>query len=300
MLLSFLLLSTLHVVDATFAFLFYAQHWRRLGLRASSEHIVDGIPCVEIEIALPSVGSVCILEATAESQEVLVESALAEEEQDDKEKKQLCQGDPYGSVLWPAAISVAKHLLLDSDRLLKDQTVLELGAGTGLVSLAAALGGAKQVYATDYEPLPLRQLDYAALHLQSRDLSSCIQTSLFDVCNLQQPLPKDADVIVVADLMYEPKTGRALARRVVEALQAGQRIVVGDSPGRAGRPAFLEELGSLGIQESFVDTVGSTVNGARHDLICGANSLTVSKTPQTLTVAILELDPSLHQPFSSP
>jgi predicted nicotinamide N-methyase len=110
------------------------------------------------------------LEATAESQEVLVDMALALDEGEVNADQKLKSGDPYGAVLWPAASAVANHLLDFSDRSSSDLpllglTVLELGAGTGLVSIAASLGGASSVLATDYEPVPLKLLDYAQTHL---------------------------------------------------------------------------------------------------------------------------------------
>jgi hypothetical protein len=93
--------------------------------------------------------------------------------------------------------------------------------------------------------------------------------------------------------MYEPMTGRAMAHRAVEALQRGSRVLVGDSPGRAGRPAFLAALQELGITDAlFVNTVGRTCSGARHDLICGKDSTSISETPKDMEVAIMDLDPN--------
>lgn len=91
--------------------------------------------------------------------------------------------------------------------------------------------------------------------------------------------------------MYEPVTGRAMARRAVEALQRGSRVLVGDSPGRAGRPAFLKELYRLGVKGEFVSTVGQTCSGPRNDLICSKNSPSISTVPKDLEVAIMDLDP---------
>ena len=70
---------------------------------------------------------------------------------------------------------------------------------------------------------------------------------------------------------------------------------MGDSPGRAGRPAFLKTLHELGIDESvdFEETIGKTCSGPRHDLICGKGSTSVSETPQELSVALLDLKPSM-------
>ncbi len=82
-------------------------------------------------------------------------------------------GDPYGAALWPSSVSVANYLTLlkngtditENKSLLKDSTVLEIGVGTVLVSISAALGGMKYVIAADYEPIPLTLLCYAATTL---------------------------------------------------------------------------------------------------------------------------------------
>ena len=98
------------------------------------------------------------------------------------------------------------------------------------------------------------------------------------------------NIVVAADVMYEPQTGAALAHRVVEALDRGSRVIIGDSPGRAGRPHFLETLRSLGVENAqFIDSIGRTCTGSRHELICGDGSTSVSETPQDLAVAIMDI-----------
>jgi hypothetical protein len=105
-------------------------------------HVVNDIICREIPMDLPTVGRITILEATAESQEELVDMALLlEEEVVQQQNQKLREGDPYGAVLWPAAWAVANYLLTNSTIDLSSCTLLELGTGTGLVSMAAALGG---------------------------------------------------------------------------------------------------------------------------------------------------------------
>ena len=210
-------------------------------------HDVNGIKCREVKIFIEKVGPVIILEATADSQNELVDIALATEDEIASMGKannlQLNSGDPYGAVLWPAASAVANHLLTSiRSETLKELTVVELGTGTGLVSIAAALGGVHKVIATDYEKIPLELLEYASTNIDqsSGDLDrakerkrklSNIETTLFDICNHDVPLPS-ADIVVAADIMYETKTGIAMAYRVVEALRAGSRVIVGCSPGR--------------------------------------------------------------------
>ena len=116
--------------------------------------------------------------------------------------------------------------------------------------------------------------------------------------NDTMPLPP-ADLVVAADIMYEPVTGRAMARRAVEALQGGSRVLVGDSPGRAGRPAFLQELNELGVKGEFVAVSGRTCSGDRHGLICGKDSSSVSESPKEMQVDVLDLDSRHVFPMNS-
>lgn len=245
------------------------------------------------------IDKVTVLEATAESQESLVDMALALDDDGlDGEEQKLSAGDPYGAVLWPAAWAVANYLLTEinqgderdtNKKPLEGVSILELGTGTGLVAIAAASAGA-DVLATDYEPLALELARYAAARLHEPELS--IKTQFFDICDDAVELPQ-ADLVVAADIMYEPKTGRALAKRVVEALKRGSRVIVGDSPGRAGRPAYLEALKKLGVPNAkFQERIGRTCSGPRHELICGKESTSVSEFPKELSVAIMDLDPS--------
>jgi predicted nicotinamide N-methyase len=232
-----------------------------------------------------------------------------------KHQNSLLVGDPYGAVLWPASSAVANHLLNEfihsssssSSLNSKDKlSILELGAGTGLISIAAAISGRfGHILATDYERIPLDLLEYAANHLnQGLDihddddndvLKKCerlnsIQTDLFDICNHDIPLPP-ADIVVAADIMYEPKTGRAMAVRAVEALRRGSRVIVGCSPGRPGRLSFHEEMKRLlpNMKIEFKDTVGQTCSGPRHELICGKGSESISAIPKELSVALMDL-----------
>lgn len=134
-------------------------------------HYVDGITATEVHIDIKHIGKVTILEATAESQNELVEIAVAlEHEKDPSFVETLLHDDCFGSVLWPAASAVSDYLLdvvakESPYNTLKGLTVLELGTGTGLCSIASCIGQADKVIATDYESIPLKLLNYAAKHL---------------------------------------------------------------------------------------------------------------------------------------
>ena len=121
--------------------------------------------------------------------------------------------------MWPAAWAVSNYLLSEPD--LRDNlsslSILELGTGTGLISLSAAMGGCTRVLATDYEPLALELTRYAADKITnnvcigddtSLPLSRRLETRLLDLCALEeQPLPLkfdaaiDFDIVVAADIM---------------------------------------------------------------------------------------------------
>jgi len=275
-------------------------------VKSASSHSVNGIICREVTIDINAVGPITILEATADSQDHLVDMALLLEEEEFDGTNQLQVGDPYGTVLWPAAYSISNYLLdncsstfsMDREEKIENLlplagiSILELGTGTGLISLAASIGGASRVIATDYEQLPLEILDYAQKKLNEG--LTPIELVNLNICDSKTLLPP-ADIVVAADIMYEPSTGRAMAQRAFEALQRGSRVLVGDSPGRPGRAAFLEELERLGIQNAvFYDTVGQTCSGPRHDLICGKESSSVSTTPKALSVAIMDLLPEYN------
>ncbi len=121
---------------------------------------------------------------------------------------------PYWSVPWIGGQALARHLL-DHPELVRGQRVLDVGVGSGLVAIAAALAGAATVHATDIDPRALEVArDNAALNgvhltLERRDV-------------LDDTL--DADVVLVGDLFYE----RPLAERVLPFLQRHRVALVGD------------------------------------------------------------------------
>jgi predicted nicotinamide N-methyase len=245
---------------------------------------------------------VTILEATSEAQEILVNSALEAVEDeydgdgDGRRGIRDFEQDPYGVVLWPSAKLVGNVLLERfSSAELQALTILELGTGTGLVSLVAARAGCKKVIATDFNPLTLSIVKRAAV--VNGIPEGCITTQLFDVkAHSTQPLPA-CDLLLVADMLYEPATAVAVARRVAEVVRMnddggpGVRVIVGDSPNRPGRSHFVSALKELLPERAgeieFVKIAGESVVGVRNDLISDKRSVT--KQPRALEMGLLEL-----------
>ncbi|KAJ5081419.1 hypothetical protein NUU61_009683 [Penicillium alfredii] len=106
-----------------------------------------------------------------------------------------------GGQLWPAGMVLAKYLLCQHRSNLSDKTIVELGAGGGLVGLAVARGceiGQPPIYVTDQEPmLPLMEAN-----IQLNCLSSTVSATVF---NWGEPEPEnfpEPDVILAADCVY--------------------------------------------------------------------------------------------------
>jgi len=205
--------------------------------------------------------------------------------------------DPYGVVLWPAAqvlaqaaaayVAVALQTGLEErgGRLVPGSgggvpKVLELGAGCGLASLAAARLGA-EVLATDFRRLPLELLEEAA---RRQGLESRVRTALFDVCDESAALP-EADLVIASDLVYEKVTAVAMAKRVAEARRRGSAVLIADI-GRPNRRFFLEELGRLlpGAEADFSKCSGLAVQRS-------AGGAAPKSDTTKVRVEVLELPP---------
>jgi predicted nicotinamide N-methyase len=60
-------------------------------------------------------------------------------------------GSPYWAHYWGGGLALARYLL-DHPALVRDRTLLDLGTGSGIVAIAACLGGARHVHAADVDP----------------------------------------------------------------------------------------------------------------------------------------------------
>ena len=135
---------------------------------------------------------------------------------------------PYWAELWPSGLALARAVVaLD----LRGVRVLELGAGLGLPSLAAALGGA-DVVATDWAEDAVELLRANA---ERNGIELCATAVRWDA---PEPLLRDAPwtLVLGADLLYE----RRNADQLLELLpRLGGDALLAD-PGRPFARGFLE------------------------------------------------------------
>ena len=124
--------------------------------------------------------------------------------------------DPFGLVLWPGSVVAAQELKYQSQTV-ANKSVLVLGGGVGVEAQALAELGAKHVLATDVHPTTLQQLKLGVEENTVIRDSGVVDIAIFDLFSESSlPLP-GADLIVVADVLYNEQLAAQVVRRLVEA-----------------------------------------------------------------------------------
>ncbi|RMZ81782.1 hypothetical protein DV738_g1961, partial [Chaetothyriales sp. CBS 135597] len=117
-------------------------------------------------------------------------------------------GSDTGNRTWEASLRLM-HFLSAHPELIRGRTVLELGAGSGLLSVyCAAVLGAKTVIATDISP---------------QILQACQDNIDLQDAEGHHVVP---DIILAADVIYDPDVARALAQGLRVTVRGLPRIEV--------------------------------------------------------------------------
>jgi predicted nicotinamide N-methyase len=139
---------------------------------------------------------------------------------------------PYWAELWPSGVALAEVV---AGLELHGRRVVELGAGLGLPSLAAALGGADAL-ATDWA-------DDAVALLRANAERNGIRLGVERVrWDDPAPLLRRApwELVLGADLLYEQRNAEQLSELLP---LLGREMLLAD-PGRPFAAAFLERWGA--------------------------------------------------------
>jgi predicted nicotinamide N-methyase len=133
--------------------------------------------------------------------------------------------DPFGLVLWPGSVVAAQELKAQSQTV-RNKSVLVLGGGVGVEAQALAELGAKHVLATDIHPTTLHQLRLGVEYNTAIKDSGVVDLEIFDLFSESSlPLPS-ADLIVVADVLYNEQLANQVAHRLVEAWKRNSEIKI--------------------------------------------------------------------------
>jgi predicted nicotinamide N-methyase len=141
---------------------------------------------------------------------------------------------PYWAFAWAGGQALARYLL-DHPDLVRGKQVLDIGAGSGLVGLAAAQAGAASVLAADIDAFAC-----AAIRLNAAANDCEIAVTQDDLIGAAGAW----DVILVGDLFYE----RPLAERLLAWLKPLQTPALLGDPGRNYFPKTqVEKLASYNV-----------------------------------------------------
>lgn len=120
----------------------------------------------------------------------------------------------YWSFCWASGQALAAHILANP-HLVRDETVLDFGSGSGIVAIAAAMAGAREAIACDIDPAAL---DAVAANARLNN----VKVSL---CSDWNRRPYGVGVVTAADVLYDPDNRPLLS----VFRQAAPQVLLADS-----------------------------------------------------------------------
>ena len=188
-----------------------------------------------------------------------------------------------GAGVWECAEVLAS--VLDSrPSLVAGRSVLELGAGCGLCAMVAGLCGARRVVATDGDPSACRHLAEVfsanAVALGARPPEAAPEPLKWEAATAASlaALGAPFDVVLGADLTYNPENAEALANALVAAADPATRVLLAHRRRRPEDDATIAALGAYFTVEPLEARGDITVlalakrDGALRDLDLAARS----------------------------
>ena len=146
---------------------------------------------------------------------------------------------PYWAFAWGGGLALGRYLR-DRPEVVAGKRIFDLGAGSGLVAIAAMLAGAAEATAADIDPFAA-----AATKINARANRVRVATSRRDVLDDEPP---DVDVVLAGDTWYEAGLADRIEPWVRRARERGIDVLIGD-PGRRYLPRTeLVELASYEVR----------------------------------------------------
>jgi predicted nicotinamide N-methyase len=147
------------------------------------------------------------------------------------------QPPPFWAFAWPGGQALSRYVL-DHPQLVAGRSVLDLGSGSGLVAIAAAMAGASAVLASELDPVAGAAIE---LNAAANQVPVAVTGDVLDGAG------EGAAVVLAADVWYE----RRLAERALDLLHRararGADVLAADI-GRAFLPrSALRELASYDV-----------------------------------------------------
>lgn len=127
---------------------------------------------------------------------------------------QIMEQPLYWAFCWASGAVMARYLLKNPG-LVKNKNVVDFGSGSGIVAIAAALAGAKEVTACDCDHQALLAINENA-ELNTVDLHTCLEINL---------TKEKYDLLLTADVLYD----RDNLPLLDDFLRTAHSVIVADS-----------------------------------------------------------------------
>src|SRR5207237_4366892 len=149
---------------------------------------------------------------------------------------------PFWAFAWAGGQALARYLL-DHPKTVAGREVLDIGSGSGIVAIAAAMAGAKSVTAAEIDP-------FAAAAIALNMPLNGVTTIAIETRDVLDRGAAGWGVALAGDVCYEePMSSRAVA--LLRRIAARGRLALLGDPGRAYLPKIgLTELARLTVPTS--------------------------------------------------
>ena len=144
---------------------------------------------------------------------------------------------PYWAYQWAGGLALAHHFAAHPE-LVAGKRLLDLGAGSGLVGIVAAKGGA-MVSAAELDPN-----GRAAIGLNAA--ANAVAVTLVDV-DITGPAPAGFDLIAAGDVFYNPDVAALMLPFLLRCREAGIDVLIGDPDRRDLPVTALERVASYAV-----------------------------------------------------
>ena len=181
------------------------ENEKRVGLDALHQCLHRVLPAVSLRSqSLPN---------TPQLRLWLLDELFPEQALEPEIVNRIMEEPPYWSFCWASGQVLAEYLMAHP-QWVKDRCVVDVGPGSGVVAIAAAMAGARKVIACDLDADALTATRVNALEndvevMLSQDLDSALA---------------EADLVTAADILYDRENLPLLAR-----FQAAGRVLLADS-----------------------------------------------------------------------